>query len=296
MKSIPLNNLHAYSVVFEAGGVRAAARVLGVTHSSVSRHIRELEAWMGVPLLEKAEGRRKLIFTPEGEKLAKEASAHFSGLQASVQSIRERADQRTVVIETTPSFAIRWLLPRLGEFEEKQPDIEVSVLIDQRQKTPSEAGADFSVRMGRGPWREVDCMALMDEEFVPVVSPDLWRKWGTPTSLDEIQNIRLLHDRDPNISWPLWSEQHGVSLRDPNKGPRYTSSDLVLRAAEQGLGLALAPKRMAAESIKAGHLIAPLSSASVEIGDYYWIVQPRIRLGRWAVERVIQWMQGRAVD
>ncbi|MFT6558639.1 LysR substrate-binding domain-containing protein [Sneathiella sp.] len=294
MKSLPLNNLHAYSVVFEAGGVRAAARVLGITHSSVSRHIRELELWMGVPLLETAEGRRKLVFTPEGEKLAKEASAHFSGLQASVQSIKERADQRTVVIETTPSVAIRWLLPRLSEFEEEHPDIDVSVLIDQRQKTPFEAGADFSIRMGRGPWSEVDCTSLMDEEFIPVVSPDLWKKWGAPKALNEIRNIRLIHDRDPNISWHAWSKQHGVSLHDPNKGPRYTSSDLVLRAAEQGLGIALAPKRMAVESIKAGHLIAPLSSVSFEIKDYYWIIQSRIRPGRWAVDRVIQWVQGRA--
>jgi LysR family glycine cleavage system transcriptional activator len=134
----------------------------------------------------------------------------------------------------------------------------------------------------------------MDDLLYPVMSPEAWKKAGRPCELADLCHLRLLHDRDPDASWPLWREQHGPAHLDVRKGARFSSSDLVLRAAAQGLGVALARHRLAADDIEAGVLVRLFEPQSVFIENAYWIVTRPDREPRAAAIIVMAWLKSAA--
>lgn len=291
MRELPLVALRAFAAVWEHRGVRAAARELAISHSSVSRHIAELEKWLGVCLLDAAGGRRALAFTAQGEALGKAALANFRDLAQVTASLREARSTHSVTLSTTPSFAARWLLPRLAGFERAHPRIELSVLVDQRLDDLDARGIDLAIRMGRGGWKNVRSEPLMDDALYPVMSAAYWSEAGRPRTAADLAGLRLLHDRDPNAAWSIWREQHGPSSLDIRGGPRFASSDLVLRAAALGQGVALARHRLAADELVAGALLRPIPTLQVRLAHAYWLVFPERARTRAATATVADWLR-----
>lgn len=267
--------MRAFALTVDRGGVRAAARELGVSHSAVSRHLTELDRWFGVPLFERGRGRQSARITPQGRRLANTLLGALNDIQRAAEGVREGRSRHAVVICCAPSFAGRWLLPRLAAFERGYPHLEVSIHVDQRVENPTESGADLAIRMGSGPWTGVESKPLMDDALFPVMSPSAWAKAGRPKDPADLCKLRLLHDRDPNASWLMWRQAHGPANLEVRKGPRFTSSDLVLRAAAQGLGVALARMRLVAEDLEAGALVRPLGTLALRLKDAYWLVRAK---------------------
>ncbi len=293
MRDLPLTALRAFAAVYETGGVRPAARALQVAHSSVSRHLRELEAWLGVSLFDQRARARSLAFTPQGEALGRASLACLRALVHAVAALREAKRGNAVTISTTPSVAARWLLPRLSELERALPWIELSVIAEQALGDPGAQGVDLAIRMGRGPWSGLHCETLMDDELYPVMSRAFGEQMGKPSDPGELAGLRLVHDRDPHAAWEAWRAAYpsvGLELRS---GPRLASSDLVLRAASQGLGVALARGRLAADDIATGTLVRPFGEAAVALPEAYWIVRPE-GAPRVAVAAVIEWLKEQA--
>lgn len=290
-RPLPIRALQAFAAIYECRGIRAAARELGIAHSSLSRHVRELTRWAGVRLITDARGRGPLRFTAQGEALGEATLTALRTIERASASIREPKDSRSVTIETTASFAARWLLPRLATLEAAKREVEVSVIADQRVNEPDGAHVDLAIRMGIGPWNGVACEPLMRDALFPVMTPKLWQQCGRPHRIHDLARLRLLHDRDPNSSWELWRGAMGPPKLDVRKGPRFTSSDLVLRAAAQGQGIALARDRLVREDVRAGVLIRPLGSIQLDLGNSYWIVQPAHRRPRPAVMAVVTWLK-----
>jgi LysR family glycine cleavage system transcriptional activator len=291
---LPLNALRAFATVYAQGGVRAAARELGIAHSSVSRHLAELDAWLGVALISESAGRRGISFTPQGEALGKAALAGFRDIERAVASLRESRSSRSVTISAAPSFAARWLLPRLPRLEQSHPHLEVSVVVDQKISNVEAGDIDLAIRMGRGPWPDVRCEPLMGDTLYPVMSPALYEASGRPRQPAGLLGMRLLHDRDPHASWEAWRQAHGPESLDVLAGPRFASSDLVLRAAMQGQGVALARHRLAFDDIASGALVKPIEAADVALGPAYWIVLPRHGRIRTGALAVIAWLKQQA--
>ncbi|WP_282607939.1 LysR substrate-binding domain-containing protein [Pelagibius sp. Alg239-R121] len=291
MKNLPLNALRAFAAVYDSGGVRPAARLLEVTHSSVSRHLRELEAWLGVELFEKREGHRLLIFSPAGEALGRASLSSLRALESAVESLREQRRGNSITIETTPSFAARWLLPRLPALEEAHPWIEVSIVIEQKLTDQATGTSDFSIRMGRGPWRDLVCEALMDDALYPVVGRNLWEEKRRKLSNNDLTGIRAIHDRDPQAAWQSWQKRYPLKGLNLRTGPRFASSDLVLRAASQNQGVALARDRLARDDVASGALVRPFGENRIEIPDAYWIVRDPQAKERVAVTTAIDWLK-----
>lgn len=293
MRELPLNALRAFAMVHAHGGVRAAARELGMAHSSVSRHLTELDRWLGVPLLRASAGRGALMFTPQGEALGRATLAGLRGIEQAVAALRETRPAHAVTLSTSPSFAIRWLLPRLPALEKAHPKIELSVQVEQRLDALDDGRIDLAIRMGTGPWQDLHAEALMDDVLYPVMSPTLWQTSGRPTRPTQLAGLRLLHDRDPQASWEAWRSVHGPARLALQRGARYTSSDLVLRAAMQGQGVALARHRLAADDVANGSLVRPFGRLDVPLGTSYWIVRPPAK-PRAAVAAVIDWLRWQA--
>ena len=291
MSSLPLNALQAFALAVSKGGVRAAARELSVSHSAVSRHLNELQRRLGVSLYERDRKAHKFAVTPQGRRLAISVLSALSDLRAATDAVSEQKSRHAVTLATAPSFAARWLLPRLSALERAYPHLATSVLVDQRLEDLRTSEADLAIRMGRGSWSDVAAIPLMGDSLYPVMSPDAWKKAGRPSKVADLCHQRLLHDRDPDASWSLWREQHGPAQLDVRKGARFSSSDLVLRAAAQGLGVALARHRLAADDLDAGVLVRPFGAQAVVIENAYWIVTRADREPRAAAKIVIAWLQ-----
>lgn len=291
---LPLIALRAFATVYAQGGVRAAARELGIAHSSVSRHLAELDAWLGVTLINVATGRRGISFTPQGEALGEATLAGFRDIERAVASLRESRSGRSVTISAAPSFAARWLLPRLPRLEQSHPHLEVSVVVDQKIDNLEAGDIDLAIRMGRGPWPDVRCEVLMDDTLYPVMSAALFEASGRPDQPADLLGMRLLHDRDPHASWEAWRQVYGPESLDVLAGPRFASSDLVLRAAMQGQGIALARHRLAFDDVASGALVRPIEGAGVALGPAYWIVLPRHGRIRTGALAVIDWLKQQA--
>lgn len=289
MQKTPLNLLRAYAAIYETGGVRAASRVLGIAHSAVSRSLSELEAFLDVDLVERVDGRRILTFTDEGEKVGRAALKAIRDLDRTLDSVRRIKGRSSVVLETTPSFATRWLFPRLGDFEEKLPWIELSVTIDQRVARPGQLQSDLAVRLGSGPWDGFACEPLADDALIAVVSPKYQKSVRGRFQLAKSQ---LLHDRDPNAGWDRWQESFGGLPQSYDAGPRYTSGDLVLRAAERGMGVALTRRSLAMESLETGTLVVVEEGKSIPLERSIWLVTAGQTEPRKPAQKVIEWLRG----
>jgi LysR family glycine cleavage system transcriptional activator len=291
MDELPLNALRAFAVVYAQGGVRAAARELRIAHSSVSRH---LAAFQSPALRASAParpgGRKGLAFTAQGEALGKTLLAAFRDIARAASVVREARSPHSVSLTTAPSFASRWLLPRLPLLEAAHPQIELSVIVEQKLTDMDAGVADLAIRMGKGPWPDVDAEPLMDECVYPVMSPAYWQQTGWPDGPADLSRLRLLHDRDPQTAWESWREAFGPAALDVRSGPRFASADLLLRAAAQGQGVALARHRLAGDDLGSHHLIRPFGDLQLELGPAYWIVRPPHGLPKPATKAVMEWL------
>ena len=293
MDRLPLNALRAFALVLERGGVRAAARELEISHSAVSRHLKELERWLGVTLLERRDSGG-LRASAQGQLLAEASRSALHAMQQAVEAVREQRSSYSVSLSTTPSFAVRWLLPRLPALQRSYPRLEVSVIVDQRLDEPGSFSSDLAIRTGQGPWPALLAEPLMDESVYPLMSPALWRQSGRPRDPAQLCRMRLLHDRDPSSGWQLWRQKYGPAALDVRRGPRFASSDLLLRAAAQGLGVALARHRLAQQELASGALVRPFETRAIDLGVAYWIVRPRGSTPREAVKILAAWLRREA--
>jgi LysR family glycine cleavage system transcriptional activator len=294
MRKLPLSALRAFAAVFETGGVRPAARALQVTHSAVSRHVRELEAWLGVALVEQRKGGSRLALTVQGQALGKAAISGLTDLERAVESVRELRRPNSVVLATTASFAGRWLMSRLPSLATSHPRIELSIVTQQAVRNVAEQGADLAIRMGNGPWPDGKCEPLMDDALYPVATRRYWNSLGDRRASRALAKAHLLHDRDPAAGWDRWFTAYPSRDIDFRQGPRFTSSDLVLRAAAQGLGVALARARLAEEDVANGILFRPFGSEQVRLPSAYWLVHAEDESMRPAVHAVAEWIRSLA--
>ena len=300
--SLPLNAMRAFEAVCRAGGIRPAARELRITHSSVSRHISELETWLGTDLIIRSGGRRGITLTKAGQRLGHATQTAFADLLDVTRSIRDERDQGMVTVSTTPSFATRWLLPRLNDFSQRFAHIRISVSVDQHVLDLDATGTDLAIRMGRGPWPGLDCRPLMDDSLFPVIGRDLHERAGRPDTITAlaraVRGISFLHDLDPQASWARWQGDHGpmeIAGVDVDSGPRLASSDLVLRAAVLGQGIALARGVLAHDDLASGALVRIGSDESV-IPDAFWLVSRRRVRQSSAVNTFSNWLRHAAAQ
>jgi LysR family glycine cleavage system transcriptional activator len=291
MNDLPLVALRAFAVVYQTGGIRAAASKLGIAHSSVSRHVRELETRLGTALTVQDSPRKGLGFTREGEVLGAATLASLGELYSAFASVREGRSTGTVTISTIAAVAERLLLPALRDFHASHPEVELSIVVEQRLVSFEDRDIDLAVRMGRGRWTGVEIEPLMDDQLFPVMSPDLFATMQPPVTLETLAGCRLLHDRDPQASWESWRTAFGPARLDVQHGPRFTSSELLIRAAILGHGVALAHGRLVQGDIAAGRLVRPFGDLAVNLGATYWLVRPSHARLRPAVDTVVKWLK-----
>lgn len=282
----PLNALRAFEAAARHLSFVQAARELHVTPAAISHQVKALEEFLGVALFHR--GGRGLELTGAARACLPRLSEGFDRIAEAVERLRAEADAATLTVSSAPSFATKWLAPRLHRFAAAHPEVDVRInastrLVDASRSGPDAAGeasstlneADVAIRFGSGVYPGYRVDKLMSVAVSPVCSPALLAGKDPLRAPEDLRRHVLIHDNlltdDGRPLWEAWLELAGVRGVDLARGMRFNHSALALEAAADGLGVALGITALAAADIAAGRLARPFDLA-LPLGAAYYLV------------------------
>ncbi|MBU6156468.1 MAG: transcriptional regulator GcvA [Alphaproteobacteria bacterium] len=265
----PLNSLRAFESAARHLSFTKAADELAVTQSAVSHQVNALEEWAGVPLF-KRQGRA-MVLTEAAVKFLPAVSTALDQIALAgrkLQAVDPTHGWLTVAV--MPSFAAKWLVPRLADFHEKNPDMDVWIATFEAQTGALGSDIDVAIRYGRGDWPGLASVRIMSEELFPVCAPRLAAGLKAPADL---ANATLLHD-ELREDWGMWFAAAGLTGVDTARGPGFDDSGLLIQAAIEGLGVALGRSVLVKGDLDAGRLVRPFDVALGAEFAYYLVYPP----------------------
>jgi DNA-binding transcriptional LysR family regulator len=265
----PLNALRAFESAARHSSFVAAAADLHVTHWAIGKQVKLLEDWFGVPLFERRP--RGVELTDDGAELLNETSEVFSRLASTAAKLRRSEAPRRVSgvvrVNVPTSFALRWLIPRLAEFQRLFANIEVRISATSRRLRYIGGSSDLGVRLNWEPAQGFRSQVLMKDWLLPACSPDLLRTRPV-TSVEDLRRHALLHSATTRQSWPQWLAAAGQPGLTPIRHVELEHVHLQLQAAVDGLGIAIASKPLIERDLAAGRLVCPIAQPELDGGDY----------------------------
>lgn len=270
MRRLPyLNGIRAFEAAARMGGFAGAASELSVTPAAISRMVRLLEERLGIALFER--GANRLTVTAAGRAYQVGLTPILDSLAYLTEQVRSHSGRQVLTVGVGPTFAVRWLIPRLAALGEIAPDLEVRI-------TTGGAAAAFSddwtcgIRLGNGRWTGLIAERLFGADLVPVCAPRLAQSLATPASLKQSVLLRVAHAGE---DWPLWLNAAGLSGISA-AGPIFEYYDHALKAASDGLGVALGIRPYIDDDLRDGRLVAPFALTVPKGSEWYLLFkEPR---------------------
>src|SRR4051794_36351789 len=267
----PLNALRAFEAAARSESFTRAAEELCVTQGAVSHQVKALEARLGIKLFNRE--RQRLVITDAGREYLAVARDALDRIAMGTERLIQRQSAGVLTISTSPDFAAKWLVHRLGRFAESHPDLDLRVSATAQQVDFAREDVDLAVRHGDGNWAGLDVVRLCSERLFPVCSPKLFSAGSSIARASDLLNFPLLRLSDWK-AWTRWFEAAGVS--DPvAHGPVLNSASMLIDAAVDGQGVALARTALAAWDIVNRRLVRPID-VSLRMAHTYWIVCPKV--------------------
>jgi LysR family transcriptional regulator, glycine cleavage system transcriptional activator len=267
-----LNGIKAFEAAARSGSFAAAGSELHVSSAAVSRLVHLLEERLGVALFERKANR--LALTSAGRAYQSGLTPIFDALASLTAQVTASTGARVLTIGVGPTFAMRWLIPRLADFRKEQPDIEVRI-------TTGGAAAPFAddwscgIKLGSGDWPDLVAEPLFAADLQPVCAPRLAAQLKRPADLKGPGLLRVAHAAE---DWVLWLKAAGVS-RVTARGPEFQFYGQALQAAADGLGAAMGITPYIDDDLAAGRLVAPFSLV-VPKGMRWYLVYRSFRSGQ----------------
>ncbi|MBS1229528.1 MAG: transcriptional regulator, LysR family [Proteobacteria bacterium] len=309
----PLTALRAFESAARHLSFKKAALELHVTPAAISQQIKALEDYLGLAVFRRL--TRALELTPHGLAMLPKIREAFENLADAIETTRG-FDDGPLTIAAPPSFASRWLVPRLPRFSSAHPEVELRITsrsdsIDRRGETAffddglidlRSASSQVAIRFGVGAYPGFRVDKIFSPTYVAVCSPQLpsrERPLGCP---DDLRQHVLIHDDTVNDDghlalWAQWLDVAGVDSIDTRRGPRFSNAVLAVEAALDGQGIALALRPLVESDLAAGRLIAPLAIA-IPSRYAYFLVVPEPVARRTSVAAFSAWLldEGRRVE
>lgn len=275
---IYLNAMRAFEASARHQSFSAAAEELNVTPAAVGQLVRSLEEWLGTPLFHRGSGgRMRLVVTDVAQRALPDIRTGFDKLSLGLSLLKEGAASGLLTVTVSPSFAAKWLLPRIERFHSAWPELDVRLDTSLKPLDFVAQGIDIGVRYGLGSWPGLISEKLMDEEIYPVCSPALLKQSPQLLDPENLVNQTLIHDLSVDehtgfASWNAWLEKAGISGVDTKRGLRINNSAAVLQSGIDGYGIALARSVMARDDIAAGRLVRIYPDIAFNSTLAYYIV------------------------
>ena len=286
----PLSALRAFEAAARHGSFKNAANELAVTPTAISHQIRVLEQYTGLTLFERQV--RKVVLTDAGVELYPVLRDGFNAFETVLQRLGTAQARRRVIISATNAFMARWLAPRVADFRQSYPEIDLE-LVASDQAVDLESGvADIAIRYGRGPYPDMVAEPLFADSFAPVCSPRLGPL--THADLDQAPLIDFKWARsDPlNPTWKNWFAAAGLPWKARHGQLLFSDEDHAIQAALAGQGIALLSLALVASDIAAGRLTQPFGPSMP--GHTYHLVRSAGRLHGPHVDSALAWLRGQA--
>jgi LysR family glycine cleavage system transcriptional activator len=294
----PLKALRAFEAAARLGSVTAAAREMAVTPSAISQQIRTLENWAGVQFI--ARGTTGFSLTDRGEHYLTRLMEVFDVLEEATDLALGRTGSTRLRVSVLPSFASRWLLPRLGRFADAHPSIEVEIDSSSLIADFNRDDVEIGIRYGLGQYPDAASELLLPDVVAPVCHPRLLTEApGRPaiTCPEDIARARLLHETgalyNSKLTWRDWFEAAGVDATEPMRGLVFSDTHLTIEAALAGEGVMLGRRVLVADLLADGRLVAPFEPWMRDHPAYH-MVHSRLRTPRPAAIAFMRWLRQEA--
>ena len=274
----PLNALKAFEAAARRLNITRAAEELSVTPGAISQQIRILEQHAGAPLFHR-EGRQ-IALTDLGAELYPLLREGFDHLKRAGDLLYRPDRRHALAVSVPPSFAAKWLAPRIARFSAAHPEIEVWMSADMRLADVSGGRVDVAVRYGRGDYPGVRSEHLLNADVTPVCAPALLVGRQSLRKPADLAHHVLIHLRpseweEPRPDWGAWLKGRGLTDVDAQAGPRFDQTALAIEAAAHGQGVALAPHAFVADDLAAGRLVAPFADGALTTNFAYHVLLKR---------------------
>lgn len=306
----PLNALKAFEAAARHLSVKKAAAELNVTPAAVSHQVRALEDYLGVQLFHRY--NRALELTEAARACLPKLREGFDALGKAVEVLRAQKGTGVLTVSAAPSFAARWLMPRLHRFFEAHPEIDVRVSARLRQVSERGKGtvaeratlddwladSEIAILYGRGDYPDLSVDKLLSLTVTPICSPRLVTGPNALTSPEDLRHHMLLHDETGNLYdgeafWELWLKTAGVNAVDLNRGAHFSHAVLAFEAAIEGAGVVATMPVLAAADLQAARLVTPFA-LRVPLVSAYYVVSHLATATRPAVSAFRDWLLGEA--
>lgn len=271
-----LNGLRAFEAAARHLSFTLAAAELNVTQTAISHQIRRLEEELGIRLFVRQ--NRALALTPEARDYLPGVRAAFNDLRLATDRLLRKDDDKVLTVSTLASLAAKWLLPRLTDFQEQHPGIDVRITTSANLVDFQRDNVDAAIRYGRGQWPGVRADWLMADELFPVCSPSLLRGDKPLRQPEDLRGYPLLHTSNANSDdWRLWLTAAGLPA-DIAKQPGITFDMIfmTIQAAIDGIGVAMGRTSYVQDDIAKGRLVVPFKIALPADAGFY-LVSPEGR-------------------
>jgi len=286
-----MNALRAFEAASRHASFTSAARELFITQGAVSRHVSTLEKWLKVQLFSR--NSRGIELTPKGQVFFRLVRGALDQLEYAARQLQQRPDEKTLRLKLPPTFAIRWLVPRLARFHARHPDIDVQITTSHQPVDFNREDVDACIHSDTRPLANAHFRRLFGERLLPVCSPAL-----SGASLDGANDLArhvLICSLNRPRDWPTWLAAAGITDIDGNNGIKLENSALTYQAAIDGLGVVIAQRSFVLDDLRAGRLIAPLNLEVPGDGSYY-LCYPAERARSDAVSAFEEWLVSEVMD
>ncbi|RQH14159.1 transcriptional regulator GcvA [Bradyrhizobium sp. RP6] len=266
-----LNGLRAFEAAARHLSFTLAASELNVTQTAISHQIRRLEEELGIRLFIRQ--NRALALTPEARDYLPGVRAAFNDLRLATDRLLRKEDDKVLTVSTLASLAAKWLLPRLTDFQEQHPGIDVRITTSTSLVDFQRDNVDAAIRYGRGQWPGLRADWLMADELFPVCSPSLLRGDKPLRRPEDLRNHPLLHTSNANSDdWRLWLTAAGLPAdiaRQP--GITFDMIFMTIQAAIDGIGVAMGRTSYVQDDIAKGRLVVPFKIALPADAGFYLV-------------------------
>jgi LysR family glycine cleavage system transcriptional activator len=284
-----LNGLRAFEAAARHLSFTLAASELNVTQTAISHQIRRLEEELGIRLFVRQ--NRALALTPEARDYLPGVRAAFNDLRLATDRLLRKDDDKVLTVSTLASLAAKWLLPRLSDFQEQHPGIDVRITTSTSLVDFQRDNVDAAIRYGRGQWPGLRADWLMADELFPVCSPSLLRGDKPLRRPEDLRDHPLLHTSNANSDdWRLWLTAAGLPA-DIAKHPGITFDMIfmTIQAAIDGIGVAMGRTSYVRDDIAKGRLVVPFKIALPTDAGFY-LVAPEGRREAPKLTAFRQWL------
>ena len=292
----PLNALRAFEAAGRHLSFMKAAAELNVTPAAISHQIKGLEDRLGTKLFRRA--KRAIRLTEAGQACLPELRQGFDYLSSAMDRLKVIDESGPLTVSTAPSFAAKWLVPRLDRFRDRCPDVDVRLDASMDLIDFDRGDVDVGVRFGTGDYPGLETTLLLCEEVFPVCGPALLNGEHPLASPTDLRWQTLLHEDthpfgEAYPDWRMWLHAAGVRDVGYERGPRFSGPELVVQAAIDGQGVALGRGVVVANDIAAGRLVKPFEG-TYPVNFAYHVVRPAGYDDRPKVGAFIAWLMDEA--